>query len=261
MNIFEALFKLLFGGRRSQSSPPPPAPPPPPRPPSPPPPVTPPPVTPPSPPVTPPPPPPAVDYLATLVAQDRSSLTRADFEAVASRLGCEWEAAAAVAQVESGPLGGFGNDGRPIILFERHLFSRKTSSRFDASNPSVSNRSAGGYPNNQAGRWAQLTEAYGLDPEAALQSASYGRFQVLGQNFSNLGMANAHDYVAKLARSERDQLEAFEGFIRANNLSDELRDKRWADFARRYNGPSYAQFQYDTKMAQAYQRLKDNPIA
>jgi len=193
--------------------------------------------------------------------QDVSALTRADFEAVAARMNCEWEAVAAVAEVESGPLGGFAQDGRLVILYERHLFSRKTNSQFDQTHPHLSNRTPGGYPRTQGERWAQLTEAYALNAEAALQSASYGRFQVLGQNYPNLAMANAHDYVAKLARSERDQLEAFEGFVRANGLVDELQRKDWAGFASRYNGPGYAANQYDVKMAQAYARLKAAPMA
>ena len=264
MNIFEALFRLIFGRRGgAKNTSPPPAPPPAPPPVSPPPP----PAAPPPPPVVPPPPPPVAPpppagaYLDTLRVQDASPLRRADFEAVAARLGCEWEAVAAVAEVESGPLGGFGSDGRPIILFERHLFSRKTNSRYDASHPTVSNRTPGGYPRTQAERWAQLTEAYALDAEAALASASYGRFQVLGQNYPNLSMPNAHEYVSKLARTERDQLEAFEGFIRANSLADELQRKDWTGFASRYNGPGYAANQYDTKMAQAYARIKANPAS
>lgn len=275
MSFFDSLFRLIFGSRSRPTSPAPPPPPAPPRPPAPPPPrpqtppapppLPPPPQTPapPPPPQTPPPPPipPAGNFLSTLRAQSRDPLVKADFEVVAGRLGAEWEAVAAVAEVESGPLGGFGSDGRLIILFERHLFSRKTNSQYDAAHPTISNRTPGGYPRTQAERWLQLEQAYALDPEAALQSASYGRFQVLGQNYSNLSMANAHEYVAKLARSERDQLEAFEGFVRANGLADELQRKDWAGFASRYNGPAYAQNQYDTKMAQAYQRLKSNPIA
>jgi hypothetical protein len=269
MSFFDALFRLIFGSRGSRPTSPPPAAPPPPPPPRPPasppesppatPPAPPPPATPPAPP--PPTPQPGSDYLATLRKQIDTPLRRADFEEVAARLGCEWEAVAAVAEVESGPLGGFAQDGRPIILFERHLFSRKTSSQYDTSHPNISNRTPGGYPRSQADRWAQLQEAYALAPEEALQSASYGRFQVLGQNFPNLGMANAHQYVSKLARSEKDQLEAFEGFVRANGLADELQRKDWAGFASRYNGPGYAANQYDTKMADAYARLKSNPIA
>jgi hypothetical protein len=214
-------------------------------------------------PPTPPAPPPAApsDYLSTLHRQNNATLARADFEAVAGRLGCEWEAVAAVAQVESGPLGGFASDGRPIILFERHLFSSKTHRAYDTTNPNVSNKTPGGYPRSQADRWAQLAEAYALDPEAALQSASYGRFQVLGQNYPNLGMANAHQYVSKLAISEKDQLEAFEGFVKANHLDTALKNKNWAQFAAGYNGPGYAANQYDQKMANAYAQLKATPIA
>lgn len=264
MNFFEWLFGAIFGRKGSRQTSPqsPPPPPPPARPPATPP--APPPVTPPAPPpaappAPPPPPPPSGDYLATLRVQNAAPLARRDYEEVAGRLGCEWEAVAAVARVESGSLGGFAPDGRPIILFERHLFSRKTNSRYDQTNPNISNRTPGGYPRSQADRWAQLTEAYGLDPNAALESASYGRFQVLGQNYPNLGMSNAHEYVSKLARSEKDQLEAFEGFIRANGLADELQRLDWAGFASRYNGPSYAANQYDTRMAEEYARLKDNP--
>ena len=108
------------------------------------------------------------DYLATLHRESNETLTRADFEAVADRLGCEWEAVGAVAKVESGALGGFAADGRPIILFERHLFSRWTNHQYDATHPNVSNQTPGGYPRTQAERWAQMAEAYALDPEAAL---------------------------------------------------------------------------------------------
>lgn len=200
-------------------------------------------------------------FLAGLVAQNRSPLTRADFEASAARLNCEWEALAAAVEVESGPSGAFGPDGRVIICYEKHLFSRKTQGRFDASNPDVSSRSPTSYPPSQAERWSQLAAAYALDQEAALQSTSYGRFQILGQYFAHLGLPNAHDYVAKLSRSERDQLEAFEAFVRSTGLADELQRKDWVGFASRYNGPGYAGPQLDARMSEAYRRLKSNPIA
>lgn len=200
-------------------------------------------------------------FLAGLVAQSRAPLTRADFETSAARLGCEWEALAAAVEVESSPVGAFGPDGRLLICYEKHLFSRKTGGRFDASHPDVSGRSPTAYPAAQSERWEQLAAAFALDAEAALQSTSFGRFQILGQYFAQLGLANAHDYVAKLARSERDQLEAFEAFVRTMGLADELQRKDWVGFASRYNGPSYAGPQLDAKMAEAYRRLKSNPVA
>lgn len=148
-----------------------------------------------------------------------------------------------------------------VILFERHLFSRKTNRAYDTTHPNVSNQTPGGYPRTQADRWTQLAEAYALDPEAALQSTSYGRFQVLGQNYPTLGMANAHQYVTKLSKSEKDQLEVFEGFVKFNHLETALQAKNWAQFAAGYNGPGYAANQYDQKMAAAYAQMKSTPIA
>jgi hypothetical protein len=212
------------------------------------------------PPNAPPQPAPNAAFLATLVAQSRAPLSRADIEAMAGQIDVEWEALAAAVEVESGPLGGFDASGRPIILFERHLFSRRTSRRFDESNPSVSNRTPGGYPRTQDARWEQLREAYALDAEAALSSTSFGRFQILGMNHASSGASDVFGYVAGMAQSERGQLAAFVAYLRANGLVDELQRRDWAGFASRYNGPGYAANQYDTKLAEAYARFRANPI-
>jgi hypothetical protein len=250
MGFFDWVLRVLFGSRRGEKetrSEGPRPPPPPPAPPSPPP-----------PPAAPPPAPPAGNFIDTLVAQSRASLARADFEAAAQRLNCEWQAVAAVAEVESGSLGAFGPDGRPIILFEPHIFSRNTSRRFDASHPHLSypNFGARPYPRTQAERWAQLREAFALDEDAALKSASYGKFQILGQNFAVCGFASPRAFVSAMAESEAGQLRAFEGFVRGNRLDAALRALDWRAFARGYNGPAYEQTRYHIKMEEAYNRLK-----
>lgn len=197
-------------------------------------------------------------YLDALVAQTTSRLARSDFEAVASQLGCEVEAIQAVAEVEVGNKSAFAPNGRPTILFEPHIFSRRTNRQFDASHPNISYPTwdATKYPRTQDGRWAQLREAYLLNPEEAVASASWGMFQIMGFNFAACGFANAKEFVAEMSKSEVKQLAAFAAFVRTNNLADELANKDWAGFARRYNGPSYAANQYDQRMAAAYARLK-----
>ncbi|MBL8551225.1 MAG: N-acetylmuramidase family protein [Hyphomonadaceae bacterium] len=278
MSILDTIFRVLFGRQQAPPPPPPPRspPPPPPRPTPPAPPTAPPPAPPtapppapptappPAPPIAPPPappvapPPPATGFLDGLRAQTRDPIGRADFQAVAARFNCEWEAVGAVAQVESGALGAFGPDGRMIILFEPHIFSRLTNSQFDASNPTVSYPRFGTrpYPRTQGERWAQLAEAFALNEEAALKAASYGKFQILGQNHAVCGFPNARAFVADMAQSEARQLAAFENFVRGNNLADELQRLDWRGFARGYNGPAYEQTGYHTKMQQAYDRLK-----
>ena len=48
----------------------------------------------------------------------------------------------------------------------------------------------------------------------------------------------------------------FTAFIQSNRLDTCLRNKDWAGFAKRYNGPAYAENQYDKKLEKAYHKYK-----
>lgn len=52
------------------------------------------------------------------------------------------------------------------------------------------------------------------------------------------------------------QLDLFVRFIKGNKWDVFLRNKDWGSFARRYNGPGYAQNKYDKKLAAAYEKYK-----
>jgi hypothetical protein len=196
-------------------------------------------------------------FLDSLVAQTRDPLSRADFEAVAAQLGCEVEAVQAVVQVESGSVGAFGATSKPTILFEPHIFSRRTNRAYDASHPNISYRSwdASKYPRTQDGRWAQLREAYAVDPQNAVASASYGLFQIMGFNHAACGFPDPKSFVADMAKSQARQLAAFANFVRSNNLADELVRKDWEGFAGGYNGSGQIE-RYGRLMREAYERLK-----
>lgn len=56
-------------------------------------------------------------------------------------------------------------------------------------------------------------------------------------------------------RLGREATGAFVAFRRHANLAAALREKRWADFARGYNGPGYAANKYDQKLQAAYEKL------
>lgn len=145
-------------------------------------------------------------------------------------------------------------DGLPKILFEGHIFSKLTNNRFDRSNPRVSypKWDKTKYPRTQQGRYDQLLEAVGLDPASAFSAASYGAFQILGQNFRICGFMTPFDFVLAMSQTEGSQLFAFVNFVKGNRLDDALRNGRWAEFARGYNGSAYKANQYDVKLAQAF---------
>jgi hypothetical protein len=90
-----------------------------------------------------------------------------------------------------------------------------------------------------------------LNP-AALKSASWGKFQIIGFNHAAAGFKELQAFVNAMYRSEGAQLDAFVAFVLHEKLDDELRERRWADFARRYNGPGFKANAYDTKLAKAF---------
>lgn len=196
----------------------------------------------------------------TVSAMDKT-LTNADFARAADALGCDVAAVRAVCDVEA-PNGGFVDDGtdRPVVLFEAHIFHRLTGGEFSDAHPDVSCRKwdrtkyATG-PNRtarQRGEWDRLAKAIALDRDAALQSASWGRFQIMGFNHEAAGHLTVQGFVNAMYQSEGAQLDAFVGFVRANGLAPALRERDWRTFARKYNGSAYAANRYDAKLAQAY---------
>lgn len=145
-------------------------------------------------------------------------------------------------------------DGRPTILFEPHRFSRATGHRFDASHPRISSRAWNKklYPGSQQGRWNQLLDAVGLDVDAGFASASYGGFQILGENFEVCGAPSPWAFAWRQSQTEGDQLAAFILFVEGRGLKGPLQRGDWAAFARGYNGSAYRANRYDEKLAAAY---------
>jgi len=178
------------------------------------------------------------------------AISVAEMEAFAGRLGCSLRQMAAVATVESSG-SAFDRDGRPKILFERHLFHRITQGRWSPTIYSLDK--SGGY---EIDSWTKLAAAAGKDPDAAFASCSWGKFQVLGMHWSALGYASPFELAASCRAGEVAHYELLARFIEHNKLTDELRalSTRADDcraFARAYNGPEYEKFSYHIKLAAA----------
>lgn len=187
----------------------------------------------------------------------KPKLTSADFCRASNRLKVEVAAIRAVDSVESAG-SGFLPSGKCKILFERHHFARHTKNRFNKDYPQISNKTPGGYYGGEK-EYQRFNVAFALDPDAAMKSTSWGRFQILGSNFTVSGYSSVGAFVDAMRESEGSQLDAFCGFVEGNNLTRHLRNLDWKAFARGYNGPAYAKNKYDTKMAAAYKKFaKEN---
>src|SRR5688572_13883269 len=145
---------------------------------------------------------------------------------------------------------------KPKILFEGHAFHRLTGGRFSMARPDLSypkwDRKK--YSGSLAGEWRRLEAACQLDRTAALQSASWGLFQIMGFNYPYCGSADVDAFVAAQHEGADQQLALFVKFVSRPPYLPALRGKKWAAFAKAYNGPAYAKNHYDTKLAAAYKR-------
>lgn len=182
-------------------------------------------------------------------------LTDADYQMAAQALNCDVAAIQAVSEVESSGNGYFAS-GRPVILFEAHQFSRLTNHQFDETHPDISSRTWNRALYLKAEKeYERLEKALQLDRSAALKSASYGRYQIMGFNYKTAGYNDVETFVHDMFIAERNHLMAFVHFIKANKqLSNSIQQQDWALFAKNYNGPSYAINHYDEKLQNSYQK-------
>lgn len=194
--------------------------------------------------------------LAAMLNGPDYEITDTDVAQAAELLGIEPAKVWAVYDVES--TGDAFIAGMPTILFEPHRFSKSTGHRYDASHPTISSRNWNRtlYPRAQAGRWQQLLDAVALDVDAGFMSASYGGFQILGENYAVCGAIDPWSFAWKQAQTEGDQLDAFVRFVAGRGLKAALQRGDWAAFAKGYNGTAYRENRYDERLASAYAKRR-----
>lgn len=158
---------------------------------------------------------------------------------------------------------GFGYlpDRRPKILFERHVFHRRTGGRYDATHPDISAPTPGGYLGDGA-EYTRLEQAMTLDRQAALDSASWGLGQIMGYHAIDLGYPNSEAMAASFRDGEDEQLAGTQRFISTNApLRRAFAEKNWTRFAFYYNGADYAKQDYHGKLEHFHDlyQLKGTP--
>lgn len=199
-------------------------------------------------------------------------LSNNDMLAAAKRLNVPLSSIYAVNEVESSGRG-FLDNGRPVILFERHIMYRQLAiprhedddpsalkhhaDQLAIDHPALINPKPGGYIGGTA-EHQRLSMARLIDDTAALEAASWGAFQIMGLHWKRLGYASVQDFVAAMTAGESQQFDAFARFIETDSaLHKSLKARKWADFAKRYNGPNYQRNLYDIKLQRAYERHAD----
>lgn len=197
-------------------------------------------------------------------------LKNADYTAAAKRLGVSELTIRVFGAVESNGAG-FLKDGRPKILFERHRMYRHLVQKYGEAiaqkhakqSPNIVNKTAGGYQGGSA-EYVRLELAKQIDKECALMSASWGQFQIMGENWQALGYGSVQEFVDAQIAGESEQLDAFVRFIEYKSgtiggkkvkLSDALKKGDWHAVFTLYNGAAYKKLGYQGKFQRHWDRL------
>ena len=182
-------------------------------------------------------------------------LSNEDYQRAAQGPNLEPAKIKAVDQVESQGEG-FLPSGEPKILFEAHWFSRLTDGKYDDSHPDISSPEWNPdlYEGGQ-GEHDRLQKAVEPNRNAALKSASWGRFQIMGLNWQKCGYKSLQAFINGMYESEREHLHAFISFLKSERLLGPLRNENWCAFARGYNGAQYQRQDYHTRLMNVYKEV------
>jgi len=189
-------------------------------------------------------------------------LTDDDFKEAAKRLGCDVETIKAVTKVETNGEG-FDDKGNLKMLFEPYIFYKrlkKEGYEVDELKEKYPSLLSDHWNPKMYGKFSdqinKLKGAANINTEIAYQSASYGLFQIMGFNAEDIGYEDVFEMYYSFLTSLREQLLGFCNFVKYNNLEKYLQNKDWENFAKRYNGPSYKENKYDTKLEKEYAKLR-----
>ena len=189
-------------------------------------------------------------------------ISEQDYRDAATMLGVEVAVIKAVKDVEAGGAG-YVFSNHPTILFESHIFWKELKklgvNPRTYKDPDILNetwKQGQAYYVGGVGEYARLQKARLINTDAANASASWGLFQIMGNNYKTCGCSSVSQFVNRMSQSEREQLMLFVAFIKNNKLHTYLQNKDWAGFAYRYNGPGYADNKYHIKLERAYNKYK-----
>lgn len=193
-------------------------------------------------------------------------LAEKDLKDFATKYTLELAAVKSINEVESSGKG-FLMNGKPKILFEGHVFWQQLQKRGIDPKTLLNAQSKNVlypkwtkvYYKGGAQEYDRLNQAIALSSnplvkEAALSSASWGSFQIMGYHAVSLGYKSVQEFVDKMYLHEREHLAAFGKFLEVNKILSYLRNKNWAKVAEKYNGSGYRTNKYDEKLKKAYEK-------
>jgi len=193
------------------------------------------------------------------------------YDTLSQEMGVEKNVFKAVAKVESGGRNSFISKDPQLskILYERHKAYKHTKKQkgkvkadeLQTSNDNLFNKARGGYKGGikEHERLKDASELLDNNRSIPIMSASWGKFQVLGEYYTYL-YDSAEDLEKAQNMCEIQQFRFFRTYLEdvAPSIINAMKAKDWKNIARLYNGPRYYENDYDNKMKKAYEKYNNS---
>ncbi len=174
---------------------------------------------------------------------------------------------------------GFLANGKPTILFERHIFWRELGKidfysvrakihrlRPDLCDPAPTKRGGYGSGDYQVQRLADIKalithvlpdcdeKTSKIIYDCALKATSWGLGQIMGFNYEKAGFNSLDEFVQAMETSEQKQLEAVVNLLTNWGLKSAMQCKQYRRIAKAWNGRLYWKDGYHKKLERNYLR-------
>lgn len=171
-------------------------------------------------------------------------ITENEYSELSCKFNIELSSIKAIDSVESNGKGFDSTTGKIVIQFEPSYFkklSKLVSGLWSTNKVDV-----------QSQEWLAFNDAFYKDANAAMESTSIGRMQVMGVHWKRLGFKSVGEMWDFAKKSEANQLWLGLKFIETDSrLITALRNKDWKTVAYLYNGKNYWIKGYDKKLEAA----------
>ena len=196
-------------------------------------------------------------------------LTDEILQQIAMKFNIEFAILKAVSQVESAGRGFYIDEGKWLgelkVLFEGHYFYKFTKGKYSKSRPDLCYKKwTRKYYRKGQEEFTRFLEASKLNKEAALLSASWGMFQIMGANHKDCGYSSVFEMIDSFYKGgEPEQLVAFLNYCtkrkgvnrdkKSTNISLllHLKHRQFELFTGGYNGVGQINY-YSTKLRDKY---------
>jgi len=176
-------------------------------------------------------------------------VSKNDFIFLAKEFDLSYAQLKAVDSVESGGQGFDKITGKIIIQFEPVWFKRK-------SPYTPSGKWSLNGVERQKEEWIAFNDAFAKDANAAMESTSIGRMQVMGFHWKTLGFSSVGEMWDYAKVNEANQIRLGLRFIKSNTkMYKALQKNDWNTFAYYYNGSGYKKYNYQIRLAREYSKF------